>query len=85
MVIKYAEETNNCPVAWKFCRITEHRGLDKIRTTTDIIKGSKFNLKCISWAQAREFQVELVLEKCKNGLVTREMLWIKALEVATSL
>jgi hypothetical protein len=38
MVIKYAEETNNCPAAWKFFRITEHRRLDKIRTTTDIIK-----------------------------------------------
>jgi hypothetical protein len=29
--------------------------------------------------------LELMLEKCRNGLVAREMVWMMALEVATSL
>jgi hypothetical protein len=32
-----------------------------------------------------KFQVGLMLEKYRNGLVTRQMVWTKALEVATSL
>jgi hypothetical protein len=73
VVIKYAEETSNCTAAWKFCHITEYTWLDKMKTTTNIIKGSKFNVKCIYWAQAGKFQLELMLEKCRNGLVAREM------------
>jgi hypothetical protein len=72
VVIKYVEETSNCTAAWKFCHITECTGLDKMNTRTKIIKGSKFNLKCIYWAQAGEFQVEVMLEKGRNGLVVRE-------------
>jgi hypothetical protein len=72
-VIKHAEETNNCKAAWKFCQIKQCTRLDKVKTTRSIIKGNKLNLKCIYWAQAFEFQVGLVLEKCRNGLVTRQM------------
>jgi hypothetical protein len=52
--------------------IKECTRLDRVKTTTSIIKGSKLILNCIYWAQALEFQVELMLEKFRNGLVTRQ-------------
>jgi len=70
-VIKHAEEINNCKATWEFCCIKECTRLDKVKTTPSIIKGSKLILKCIYWAQALEFQVGLMIEKCGNGLVTR--------------
>jgi hypothetical protein len=72
-MFKHAEETSNCKAAWKFCYIKECTKLDKVKTTTSIIKGSKLILKCIYWAQALKFQVGLMLEKYRNGLVTRQM------------
>lgn len=71
-VIKHAEEINNCKAAWKFCCIKECTSLDKMKTTISVIKRSKLILKCIYWAQALEFQVGLMLKKCRNGLVTRQ-------------
>jgi hypothetical protein len=71
-VTKHAEETNNCKAAWKFCYIKECARLDEVKTSASIIKRSKLILKCIYWAQALEFQVGLMLEKCRNGLVTRQ-------------
>jgi hypothetical protein len=53
MVIKHAEEANNCTMAWKFGHGTECMTLEKTKST---IKRSKFNPKSISWAQAWEFQ-----------------------------
>jgi hypothetical protein len=70
MVIKHAEEINNCKAAWEFCYIKECTRQDEMKTTTSIVKGSELILKCIYWAQALEFQVGLMLEKCKIGLVT---------------
>jgi len=70
-VIKHAEEINNCKAAWKFCCLKECTRLGKMETTS-VIKRSKLILKCIYWAQALEFQVGLMLEKCGNGLVTRQ-------------
>lgn len=56
-----------------------------VETMTTIIKGNKFNLKSILWAQAKEFQCQsqnvfiFVLEECKNGLViNREVFQITA-------
>jgi hypothetical protein len=71
-VIKHAEETKNCKAVWKSCYIKECTSLDKVKATTSITKGSKLILKCIYWAQALEFQVGLMLEKCRSGLVTRQ-------------
>ena len=71
----------NCKAAWKFCYIKECTRLDKVKT----IASNKLLLKCIYLPQALEFQVRLMLEKCRNGLVTRPSVWMKALEVASSL
>jgi len=71
-VFEHAEGTNNCKAAWKFCYIKECTRLDKVKTTTSVIKESKLILKCIYLAQALEFKVGLMLEKCRNGLVTRQ-------------
>jgi hypothetical protein len=46
-VIKHAEETSNCKAAWTFCYTKECTRLDKVKTTTSIIKGSELILKCI--------------------------------------
>jgi len=71
-MIKHADEINNCKAAWKFCCIKECTSLDKMKTTISVTKRSKLILKCICWPQALEFEVELMLEKCGNGLVTRQ-------------
>ena len=75
-------------------RNPNHQSVTKVNveTKTTIIKGNKFNLKSILWAQLKEFQCQwqnvsmLVLEECKNGLlINRETIQIIALESAVSL
>jgi transposase-like protein len=51
MVIKHAEETNNCATALKF-GVAE----SNVRRWRKKLKRSKFNPKSILWAQAWEFQ-----------------------------
>jgi hypothetical protein len=55
MVIKHAEETNNCATARKF-GVAEPIECATLEKTKRTIKRSKFSPKSISWAQAWEFQ-----------------------------
>jgi len=54
MVIKLAEETNNCAVSWKLLVVEQN--VQRWEGGRTIIKGSKFNPKSISWCYAGKFQ-----------------------------
>jgi hypothetical protein len=90
MVIKHAEETNNCAMARKFC--VAELNVRRWRKQKELLKGANSTRKAFrgpkhgNFSAIHEKVLEFVLEKCKNDLpVTRETIRMKALEVATSL
>jgi hypothetical protein len=90
MVIKHAEETNNCATAWKFD--VAEPNVRRWRKQEELLKGANSTQKAFRGPKHGNFNavdekvLEFVLEKCKNGLpVTRETIRMKALEIATSL
>jgi hypothetical protein len=90
MVIKHAEETNNCTAAWK-SGVTEPN-VRCWRKQKELLKGANLTQKAFRGPKHVNFNnidkkaLEFVLEKRKNGLpVTRETIRMKALEIATSL
>jgi transposase-like protein len=90
MVIKHAEETNNCATARKFGVAEPNvRCWSKQK---ELLKGANSTLKAFRGPKHGHFNaveekvLEFVLEKHKNGLpITRETIRIKALEITTSL
>jgi transposase-like protein len=90
MVIKHAEETNNCTTAWKFGVVEPN--VRRWRKQKEQLKGANSNQKPFRGPKHGNFNavdekvLEFVLEKRKNGPpVTRETIRMKALEIATSL
>jgi transposase-like protein len=90
MVIKHAEETNNCATARKF-GVTEPN-VRCWRKQKELLKGANSIRKAFHGPKHGNFNavdekvVLFVLEKRKNGLpVTRETIGMKSLEIATSL
>jgi hypothetical protein len=89
MVIKHAEENNNCTAAWKF--VVAEPNVQRWRKQKELLKGPNLTRKVFRGPKHGNFNavdekvLEFVLEKRKNGLpITRETIRMKALEIATS-
>jgi hypothetical protein len=87
MVIKHAEQTNNCATARKFG--VAEPNVRCWRKQKALLKGANSARKAFRGPKHGNFNavdekvLEFVLEKCKNGLpVTREAIRMKALEIA---
>jgi transposase-like protein len=90
MVIKHAVETNNCAMARKFS--VAEPNVRRWRKQKELLKGANSTRKAFCGPNHGNFNaidekvLESVLEKRKNGLpVTREIIRMKALEIAASL
>jgi transposase-like protein len=90
MVIRHAEETNNCATARKFG--VAEPNVRRWRKQKELLKGANSTRKAFrgpkhgNFNAADEKFLGFVLQSIKNGLpVTRETIRMKALEIATSL
>jgi transposase-like protein len=90
MVIKHAEETNNCATARKFG--VAEPNVRRWRKQKQLLKGTNSTRKAFRGPKHGNFNavdekfLEFVEEKRKNGLpVTRETIRMRAFEIATSL